>query len=196
VTECFFDELCAAGGKDPVQARLRLLGAHPRHARALELAAREAGWGKALAEGRALGAAVHESFMSIVAQVAEVSLDPDGTPRVHRVVCAVDCGNVVHPDGVRAQMESAITMGLSAALWGEIAIEKGRITTTNYDRYPILRIGQVPRIDTHIIAQGDPMGGIGEPGTPPIAPAVCNALLRLTGSPVRRLPIGRITRSA
>jgi len=196
VTECFFDELCAAGGKDPVEARLRLLGNHPRHARALKLAAREAGWSAAAPPGRARGVAVHESFRSIVAQVAEVSLDPDGTPRVHRVVCVVDCGEVVHPDGVRAQMESGITMGLSAALWGEVAIENGRIATANYDRYPILRIGQVPRIETHIIAQGDPMGGIGEPGTPPIAPAVCNALLRLTGSPVRRLPIGRITRSA
>jgi isoquinoline 1-oxidoreductase beta subunit len=195
VTECFFDELCAAGKKDPVEARLRLLSGHPRHARVLELAAREAGWGKPAAEGRALGAAVHESFGSIVAQVAEVSLEPDGTPRVHRVTCAVDCGDVVHPDGVRAQMEGAIAFGLSAALWGEVAIEAGRIATANFDRYPIVRMGQMPRVDTHIVAQGDPMGGIGEPGTPPIAPAVCNALLRLTGRPVRRLPIGRVERA-
>jgi len=192
VTECFFDELCAAGGKDPVEARLRLLRDHPRHARVVELVARESGWGKPQATGHALGVAVHESFGSIVAQVAEVSLERDGTPRVHRVVCAVDCGEVVHPDGVRAQMESAIAFGLSAALWGEVAIEAGRIATTNFDRYPILRIGQMPRVDTHIVARGDPMGGIGEPGTPPIAPAVCNALLRLTGKPVRRLPIGKV----
>jgi isoquinoline 1-oxidoreductase beta subunit len=195
VTECFFDELCAAGGKDPVEARLRLLAKHPRHARVLEVAARESGWGKSVPAGRALGAAVHESFGSIVAEVAEVSLEPDGTPRVHRVVCAVDCGEVVHPDGVRAQMESAIAYGLSAALWGEVAIEAGRIATANFDTYPIVRMGQMPRVDTHIVAHGDPMGGIGEPGTPPIAPAVCNALLKLTGRPVRRLPIGRIQRS-
>ncbi|MBY0400483.1 xanthine dehydrogenase family protein molybdopterin-binding subunit, partial [Myxococcota bacterium] len=196
VTECFFDELCRLGGKDPVEARRRLLKDHPRHVRALETAAREAGWGKPLPKGHALGIAVHESFGSIVAETAEVSLDIDGQPRVHRVVCVVDCGEVVHPAGVRHQMESGITMGLSAALWGEIAIEKGRIETTNYDRFPIARIDQTPRIETHIIAEGDKMGGIGEPGTPPIAPAICNALLALTGKPIRRLPIGKVTRSA
>jgi len=194
VTEAFFDELCALGGKDPVEARLRLLANHPRHRRVLELAASKAGWGKPVAAGHALGVAVHESFESIVAQVAEVSLDPDGQPRVHRIVCAVDCGQVVHPEGVRHQIESGITMGLSAALWGEIAIEKGAIRTTNYDRYPIARIGQTPRIETHIVAEGDPMGGIGEPGLPPTAPAICNALLRLTGKPIRRLPIGKVVR--
>jgi isoquinoline 1-oxidoreductase beta subunit len=195
VTECFFDELCRLGGKDPLAARKRLLKDHPRHVRVLEKAASEAGWGKPLPKGHALGLAVHESFGSIVAETAEVSLDADGTPRVHRVVCVVDCGEVVHPAGVRHQMESGITMGLSAALWGEIAIEKGRIVTTNYDRYPIARIDQTPRIETHIIAEGDEMGGIGEPGTPPIAPAICNALLALTGEPIRRLPIGRVTRT-
>ena len=196
VTEHFFDELCLLGGKDPVEARQRLLAGHPRHQRALALAIEKAGYRRPLPKGHAFGVAVHESFGSIVAQVAEVSLAADGEPRVHRVVCVVDCGEVVHPAGVRAQMESGITVGLSAALWGEIAIEKGRITTGNFDRYPIARIGQTPRIETHIIAEGDPMGGIGEPGTPPIAPAICNALLRLTGKPIRRLPIGRVTRTA
>ncbi|MBK7948112.1 MAG: xanthine dehydrogenase family protein molybdopterin-binding subunit [Deltaproteobacteria bacterium] len=193
VTECFFDELCRLGGKDPLAARKHLLKDHPRHVRVLEKAASEAGFGKPLPKGHALGIAVHESFGSIVAETAEVSLDADGTPRVHRVVCVVDCGEVVHPAGVRHQMESGITMGLSAALWGEVAIEKGRIVTTNYDRYPIARIDQTPRIETFIIAEGDAMGGIGEPGTPPIAPAICNALLALTGKPIRRLPIGRVT---
>ncbi len=193
VTECFFDELCAAGGVDPIEARLRLLGAYRRHARALERAAREAGWGRAPAAGRALGAAVHESFGSIVAQVAEVSLGADARPRVHRVVCVVDCGAVVHPDGVRAQMEGGIAYGLSAALSGEVRVAGGRIAIGNFDDYPILRIGEMPAVETHILAEGDPIGGIGEPGTPPIAPAVCNALLRLTGRPVRRLPIGRIS---
>ncbi|MEZ4331063.1 MAG: xanthine dehydrogenase family protein molybdopterin-binding subunit [Myxococcota bacterium] len=192
VTECFLDELCRLGGKDPVEARRRLLKDHPRHRRVLDRAASEAGWGKPLPEGHALGIAVHESFGSIVAETAEVSLAADGQPRVHRVVCVVDCGQVVHPIGVRHQMESGITMGLSAALWGRIDIEKGRILTTNYDRYPIARIDQTPRIETIVIAEGDAMGGIGEPGTPPIAPAICNALLALTGRPIRRLPIGRV----
>ena len=196
VTEHFFDELCLLGEKDPVEARQRLLAGHPRHQRALALAIEKAGYRRPLPKGHAFGVAVHESFGSIVAQVAEVSLAADGEPRVHRVVCVVDCGEVVHPAGVRAQMESGITVGLSAALWGEIVIEKGRITTGNFDRYPIARINQTPRIETHIIAEGDPMGGIGEPGTPPIAPAICNALLRLTGKPIRRLPIGRVTRTA
>jgi isoquinoline 1-oxidoreductase beta subunit len=193
VTECFFDELCAAGGKDPIEARMKLLGQRPRARRALERAAREAGFGRAVAKGHAQGAALHESFGSIVAQIAEVSLEPDGTPQVHRVVCAVDCGEVVDPGGVRAQIEGGIAFGLSAALWGEVVVEDGRVATSNFGDYPILRIGQMPRVETHIIAEGDPIGGIGEPGTPPIAPAVCNALLRLTGKPVRRLPIGRIS---
>jgi isoquinoline 1-oxidoreductase beta subunit len=191
VTECFFDELCAAGGKDPVEARLRLLQEHPRHRRALERAAREAGWGQPLATGHALGAAVHESFGSIVAQIAEVSLGDAGRPHVHRVVCAVDCGVVVDPDGVRAQMESGIAYGLSAALTGELRVAGGRIASANFGDHPVLRIGEMPSVDVVIIAEGDPIGGIGEPGTPPIAPALCNALFRLTGTPVRRLPILR-----
>lgn len=196
VTECFFDELCALGGKDPVEARMRLLAEHPRHRRALALAAEKAGYGQPLAEGHAHGVAVHESFGSIVAQIAEVSLAESGEPRVHRVVCVVDCGEVVHPEGVRHQMESGITMGLSAALWGEVAIEKGRITTANFDSYPVARIDQMPRVESFVIAEGDPMGGIGEPGTPPIAAAIGNAIRKLTGRPVRRLPIGHVPRMA
>lgn len=191
-TECFFDELCALGGKDPVEARLRALAEHPRHRRALSLAAEKAGYAKSLPKGHAFGVAVHEAFGSIVAQIAEVSIAETGEPRVHRVVCVVDCGEVVHPDGVRAQLEGGLIYGLSAALWGEVTIEKGAITTTNFDRYPIARIDQIPRIETFIIAEGDPIGGLGEPGTPPIAPAVCNALRKLTGKPIRRLPIGKV----
>jgi isoquinoline 1-oxidoreductase beta subunit len=112
-------------------------------------------------------------------------------PRVHRVVCAVDCGQYVNPDTVVAQMESGIVYGLSAALYGEITIDHGRAVQSNFDSYPVLRIDEMPVVETHIVALGDPMGGIGEPGTPPIAPAVCNALLALTGKPVRRLPIVR-----
>ncbi|HSB54799.1 MAG TPA: molybdopterin cofactor-binding domain-containing protein, partial [Gemmatimonadales bacterium] len=193
VTECFLDELALAGGKDPVELRRRLLSDQPRHRRALDLAAQKAGWGTPLPAGRARGVAVHESFGSIVAEVAEVSLGEGGEPRVHRVVCAVDCGQYVNPDTVVAQMESGIVYGLSAALYGEITIDKGRAVQDNFDSYQVLRIDQMPLVETHIVAEGDPMGGVGEPGTPPIAPAVCNALLVLTGKPVRRLPIVKMT---
>jgi isoquinoline 1-oxidoreductase beta subunit len=189
VTECFLDEVAKAGGKDPVELRRRLLTDHPRHRRVLDLAAEKAGWGTPLPAGRARGVAVHESFGSIVAEVAEVSLGDGGLPRVHRVVCAVDCGQYVNPDTVVAQMESGIVYGLSAALWGEITIAQGRAMQHNFDSYRVLRIDEMPVVETHIVAEGDAMGGIGEPGTPPIAPAVCNALLVLTGKPVRRLPI-------
>jgi isoquinoline 1-oxidoreductase beta subunit len=192
VTECFVDELATAAGKDPVAYRLELLSEHPRYRRVLETAAREAGWGTALPDGRARGVAVHESFGSIVAEVAEVSVGSDGTPRVHRVVCAVDCGDVVNPEIIKAQMESGIVYGLSAALWGELTIEGGGVKQGNFDTYPVLRIDQMPRVDTFIVTSGDPLGGIGEPGTPPIAPAVCNALYQLTGKRIRRLPIGRV----
>jgi isoquinoline 1-oxidoreductase subunit beta len=192
VTECFFDELAALGGKDPVEARLRLLGEHPRHRRVLELAADKAGWGSALPEGMARGVALHASFGSIVAQVAEVSIEAQGAARavkVHRVVCAVDCGEVVNPNTIEAQMESGILYGLSAALHGKIDIDKGRVVQGNFHDYPVVRMKDTPRIETYIVAEGDQMGGIGEPGTPPAAPAVCNALRALTGTPVRKLPI-------
>ena len=192
VTECFFDELCQLGGVDPVEARRRLLGAHVRHRRALDTAAAMAGWGSAVPAGHARGVAVHESFGSIVAQVADVSLRSDGTPRVHHVWCAVDCGIVINPDTVRAQIESGIMYGLSAALHGELTIERGRVMQSNFHDYPVVRMHEAPSVDVTIIAEGDPIGGIGEPGLPPIAPAVCNALLRLTGKPVRKLPIGRM----
>ena len=191
VTECFVDEVARAGGKDPVELRRRFLTDHPRHRRVLDLAAEKAGWGTPLPTGRARGVAVHESFGSIVAEVAEVSLGDGGLPRVHRVVCAVDCGQYVNPDTVVAQMESGIAYGLSAALWGEITIAQGRAVQHNFDSYRVLRIDEMPVVETHIVAEGEAMGGIGEPGTPPIAPAVCNALLALTGKPVRRLPVMR-----
>ncbi len=189
VTECFFDELCRAGGVDPVEGRLALLDSHPRHQRVLRVAAERAGWGTSLPEGRTRGVAVHECFGSFVAQVAEVTVGKNGRPRVHRVVCAIDCGDVVNPDTIEAQMEGAIAFGLSAALHGRVHFAAGRVTSANFDRYPLLRIREMPRVETHIVTSGDPLGGVGEPGTPPIAPAVCNALLALTGKPVRRLPI-------
>jgi len=189
VTECFLDELAAAGGRDPLELRLALLGEHPRRARALRLAAEKANWSTREADGRALGCAVAECFGSVVAQVAEVQL-VDGEVRVSRVVCAIDCGTVVNPDTIEAQMESGIAYGLTAALYGQISIERGGAVEGNFDRYPILRMRDMPEVETHIIAEGDPVGGIGEVGLPCIAPAVCNALLTITGEPIRRLPIG------
>jgi len=154
----------------------------------LELAAREAGWGQPLPAGRARGVAVHESFGSAVAQVAEVSVE-DGRIRVHRVVCAVDCGPVVNPDGVEAQMQSGIVYGLSAALYGEITLRDGKVEQSNFHDYPVLRLHEMPKVEVHIAKSNEKMGGVGEPGTPPIAPAVANALFALTGKRLRRLPL-------
>ena len=128
----------------------------------------------------------------IPAQVAEVSVGKQGRPRVHRVVCAVDCGDVVNPDTVEAQLEGAIVFGLTAALDGRLRFANGHVTAVNFDRYPLLRMREMPRVDVHIVTSGDPLGGVGEPGTPPIAPAVCNALFALTGERIRQLPIGSI----
>lgn len=192
VTECFLDELAALGKKDPFELRRRLLEKSPRHKRVLEIAAEQAGWGQPLPPGRARGIAVHFSFGSYVAEVAEVSIGEGGRPRVHRVVCAVDSGGVVNPQTIVQQMESAIVYGLSAALDGRIDIENGRVKQGNFDDYPVLRMNEMPVIESHVVPSGDSLGGIGEPGTPPIAPAVVNALFALTKKPIRKLPIGKI----
>lgn len=188
VVESVVDELAAAAGADPVAYRLRLLEGHPRHRRVLEAAANAAGWNTPPADGRARGVALHESFGSIVAQVAEVSLT-EGPPRVHRVTCAIDCGVVVNPDSVRAQMEGGIGFGLSAALHEAVVLSGGGAAAGNFDRYPILRLAEMPAVEVVLVPSGDPPGGVGEPGTPPIAPAVANALFRLTGQRLRSLPI-------
>jgi isoquinoline 1-oxidoreductase beta subunit len=191
VTECFLDEVAAAAGKDPLELRRTLLKDHPRHKRVLELAAEKAGWSKPLPKGVARGIAVHESFRSYIAQVAEVSLHPkDGTPVVRRVVCAVDCGPVINPEQIRAQMEGAVAFGLTAALMGQITLKDGKVQQSNFDTYPLLRIDQMPNVEVHIVNSTDLMGGIGEPGVPCVAPAVCNALFALTGKRTRTLPIG------
>jgi isoquinoline 1-oxidoreductase beta subunit len=189
-SECFMDELAAAAGKDPFEFRRDLLDNAPRHRRVLETAAERAGWGTPLPEGRARGIAVAESFGSFVAQVAEVSMN-DGVPRVHRVVVAIDCGPIVNPDIIAAQMESGIVFGLTAALYGEIAIEGGRAVQANFDTYQMLRLQEMPVVEVHIVPSTDSQGGVGEPGTPPIAPAVVNAIAALTGERIRRLPIVR-----
>jgi isoquinoline 1-oxidoreductase beta subunit len=188
VTECFLDEIAAATGRDPYELRRGLLAKQPRHLAVLDLAAKKAGWGTPPPAGVARGIAVHACFGSYVAQVAEVEAGA-GAVRVRRVVCAVDCGTVVHPDLVKQQMEGGILYGLSAALREGIAIERGRVVQANFDEYAVLGIGESPAIEVHLAPSGDPVGGIGEPGVPPIAPAVANAVAKATGQPVRRLPI-------
>lgn len=187
--ECFLDEMAAAAGKDPYELRMKLLENHPRHRGVLELAADKAGWGKPLPEGHHQGLAVHYCFNSWVAEVAEVSVDANGNVKVHRVVCAVDCGRVINPDSVAAQMEGGIIMGLTAALKGEITIEGGAVVQNNFDGYPLLTIGETPKIEVFIVPSTERPTGVGEPGLPPIAPAVANAIFAATGKRIRRLPI-------
>ncbi len=189
VVESFMDEVAHKANRDPFEFRRKLLARHPRHKGVLELAAQKADWGKPLPSGRARGIALHESFGSFVAQVAEVSVDPAGKVRVHRVVCAIDCGRVVNPDTVAAQMESGIVFGLSAALHGAITFQNGRVDQRNFNDYPVLRMDEMPEVEVHIMPSQEQAGGVGEPGVPPVAPAVTNAIFALTGKRIRRLPI-------
>jgi len=189
VTECFLDEVAKAGGKDPVELRRVLLAKEPRHKRVFEKVVKASGWGSPLPKGRARGIAVHKSFGSYAAQVAEVSIEKGNKVRVHKVVCAIDCGMVVNPDTIKAQVESGIVYGLSAALYGQVRIDKGRAVESNFHDYKVVRMSEMPKVETHIVVSGDKVGGVGEVATPPIAPAVCNALFALTGKPIRSLPI-------
>jgi isoquinoline 1-oxidoreductase subunit beta len=188
VMESLMDELALAAGKDPLDYRRALLKKHPRHLGALNLAAEKAKWGTPPPRGRARGVAVHESFGSYVAQVAEVSVDK-GAIRVHRVVCAVDCGVAVNPETVRAQMESGIAFGLGAVLHSKLSFKDGRVEQSNYHDYRVLRMNEMPAVEVHIVTSTDKMGGVGEPGVPPIAPAVANAVAKLTGQRLRELPL-------
>ena len=190
IAECFVDEMAKAAGKDPLEFRRGMLAKEPRPLGVLNFAAEKAGWSKPLVAGRYRGIAMVESFSTFVAQVAEISLDrKSGTVQVHRVVAAVDCGRYVNPETIRAQIEGAIIYGLTAALKGEITIAKGRVEQSNFNDYDMIRINEAPPVEVHIVESKDGPGGIGEPGTPPIAPAVCNAIFAATGKPVRRLPI-------
>ena len=188
VMESLIDELAKAAGKDPLEYRRALLKEHPRHLAALNLAAEKAKWGTPVAQGRARGIAVHESFGSYVAQVAEVSVEK-GAIRVHRVVCAIDCGVAVNPETVRAQMESGIAFGLGAALHSKLSFKDGRVQQSNFHDYQVLRLNEMPVVEVHIVRSTDKMGGAGEPGVPPIAPAVANAVAALTGQRLRELPL-------
>ncbi len=186
-TECFLDEVARAAGRDPFELRRSLLDRHPRHKAVLELAAQKAGWGNPAA-GLSRGIAVHESFNTFVAQVVELSGGPSA-PKIERVVCAVDCGVAVNPNVIAMQMESGIGYGLSAALTGAITLKDGIVEQSNFHDYPVLRMNQMPKVEVHIVPSQEKPTGVGEPGTPVIAPALANAILAMQGKPVRALPL-------
>ncbi|HYK03262.1 MAG TPA: xanthine dehydrogenase family protein molybdopterin-binding subunit [Thermoanaerobaculia bacterium] len=207
VVNSFIDELAHAAGRDPVELRLALVpkgvtekfadekSAHrwpfrsDRLRAVIELARDKGGWGKPVAAGRALGFAAHHSFFSYAAQVAEVSIGEGGLPKVHKVVCVIDCGTAINPDGIRAQIEGGIAYGLAAALGQKITIENGRVQQSNFHDFPLLTMAQMPEVEVHIVPSGEAPTGTGEPGLPPVAAAVTNAMFRLTGKRVRSLPL-------
>jgi isoquinoline 1-oxidoreductase subunit beta len=188
--EGFIDELAQAAGKDPVELRRQLLKGHSDWRHVLDTAAQKANWGKTMPPGTAQGIAIVESYGSIVAEVAEVAVSKRGEVRVERVVCAIDCGHVVNPLTVAEQIEGSVVWGLTAALYGQITIEHGRVVEGNFDDYQMLRLDAMPEVETHLaLTGGKKWGGVGEPGVPPIAPAVCNAIFKITGKRVRSLPL-------
>jgi isoquinoline 1-oxidoreductase beta subunit len=189
VTESFMDELAAAARQDPVAYRRALLDKSPRAKAVLDLAAEKAGWGQPLPDRVGRGVSVQFAFANYMAQVAEVEVSKDGAVRVRRVVCAVDCGTAVNPDTVRAQIEGAIIFGITAALHGEITLKNGRVEQTNFDTYQMLRIDEAPAIEVYIVQSSEPPGGMGEPGTSAIVPAVTNAIFAATGKRLRKLPV-------
>ncbi len=193
-TETFIDEVATAAEQDPVAFRLALLTQQPRHAGVLKLAAEKAGWGQPLTQGgagerRGRGVAVHESFGTFVAQVAEVTLQADGKLKVDRVVCAVDCGIAINPDNIRSQVEGSVGFALSALLHGAITLKAGVVEQSNFHDYAPIRIHEMPAVEVHIVASSEPPSGIGEPAVPPLAPAVANAIAAATGKRLRSLPI-------
>ncbi len=189
VKECFIDEMAAVAGKDPYSYRRALLAKHPRQQALLDLLTKKADWPKPPAAGRGRGIAIHESFGSFVAQVAEVSVEDSGRIKVHKVVCCIDCGKTVNPDTIKAQMEGAIIFGLTAALYGKITFRDGRVEQGNFDDYQMMRINETPEIEVYIMASDEAVGGVGEPGVPPIAPAVANAVFAAKGIRLRQLPM-------
>jgi isoquinoline 1-oxidoreductase beta subunit len=189
-TETFVDELLAKGGRDAVEGRLKMLEGHPRHTAVLKRVAELADWGGPVPDGRARGVAVHKSFETYVAQIAEVSEGENGLPRVHKVWCAVDCGVVINPNIIRAQMEGGVGFGLGAILFSEVTLgEGGRILQSNFHDYRSIRINEMPVVEVAVIQSAEKPTGVGEPGVPPIGPAVANAWRMLGKQPVRRLPM-------
>ncbi|OLC17019.1 MAG: hypothetical protein AUH29_03600 [Candidatus Rokubacteria bacterium 13_1_40CM_69_27] len=191
IVESFVDELAHVAGKDPFEYRRAILGKSPRHKAVLELVAAKANWGAPLPAGVARGCGVVFSYGSYAASVAEVSVAPDGAVRVHRLVCGIDAGLAVNPDAVRAQMEGGAVYALTATFYGKITVDKGRVQQSNFHDYPMLRINEMPKVEVHILDSGEAPGGLGEPGVPSVAPAVCNAVFAATGKRIRRLPIDR-----
>jgi isoquinoline 1-oxidoreductase beta subunit len=189
VVESFIDELAAAAGQDPFEYRRALLDQSPRAKAVLELAAQQAGWGRPLPAGNGRGIALLHAFGSFIAQVAQVSVSKRGDVQVERVVCAVDCGTIVNPDIVKAQMESGIVFGITAALWGEITIRNGRVEQHNFHDYRMLRMREAPRVEVHLVPSTAAPGGVGEPGTSAVMPAVTNAIFAATGKRIRKLPV-------
>jgi isoquinoline 1-oxidoreductase beta subunit len=189
VTESFIDELAFAAKKDPVAFRRALLEKSPRAKAVLDLAVQKAGWGNPTPKGVGRGVSLQLAFATYMAQVAEVEVAQDGTVRVHRVVCAVDCGTVVNPDTVRAQVQSGVIFGITAALWGAITIENGRVQQSNLHDYRLLRMNEAPHVEVHIVPSSEAPGGMGEAGTSAVVPAVANAVFAATGKRVRKLPI-------
>jgi isoquinoline 1-oxidoreductase beta subunit len=189
VTESFMDELAVAAGQDPVDYRLALLDKTPRAKAVLALAAEKAGWGQKLPSGVGRGIAIQHAFASFMAMIAEVEVAKDGTVRVRRVVCAVDCGVAVNPDTIQAQVQSAAVFGITAALYGEITLKNGRVEQSNFDSYQMLRMNEAPSVDVHIVQSQEAPGGMGEAGTSVIVPAVVNAIFAATGKRLRKMPI-------
>jgi isoquinoline 1-oxidoreductase beta subunit len=186
--ESFIDEMAHASGTDPYQLRRRFLAYHPTYFNVLNVLAEKSHWEQVPAKGHYRGMAIHHSFGSTVGEVAEISVTPTGEVKVHRVTCVVDCGAVVNPNTVEAQMESAIIYGLGA-LKQAITIKNGQVEQSNFHNYPLITLAEAPAIEVHIIPSEAPPGGVGEPGTPPIIPAVTNALFAATGKRVRHLPL-------
>jgi isoquinoline 1-oxidoreductase subunit beta len=189
VVESFMDELAAAANQDPIEYRRALLDKAPRAKAVLDLAAAKAGWGQPLPQGSGRGVSLQFVFGTYMAQVAEVEVSEDGEVRVRRVVCAVDSGIVVNPDTVEAQVQGAILFGITAALYGEITLKDGQVEQGNFDTYQLLRINETPVIEVHIVQSSEPPGGMGEPGTSAIVPAVANAIFAATGKRLRKMPI-------
>ena len=188
VMETMIDELAHLAGQDPVDYRRTLLKEHPRHLAALNLVAEKANWNQPLPKGHSHGIAVHEAFGSFVAEVAEISIEREQL-KIHKVTCAIDCGLAVNPDGVKAQMESGIVFGLTMAMYGELSIENGRLQQNNFYDYKILRMHEAPAIDVYVVDSNEKMGGAGECGVPPAAPALANAIFAATGKRIYNLPI-------